>query len=647
MNSNVLRRIYKALIEMESIDKLAHDIVRKLFRGQVNYIVVIPPTGAREKLFDLLGDYRFYAAINATEASRFAVAKIERSYFKNETVFVTELARQWNVSITDDISAGVQLRVLVEKVKKKNLSPVLLIPRFHEAMNRLGEDFGAALRDLDKGSRLSTIVDFPVNRETLKAYWDADPNKKLFLNSDWGDSHVNIFLNGYTHGEVVELAKRNYEENNKSDDSYFIKADFLFKATGGLPELVDRLVIDIAEPSFEAYKLLIEAKSTDLCSGLFRWLDAPNSLTYTRLVAQSLSTPNPMNFTIGLHNHTWRKLLLGKDGLAGCKILSWACIDRLAVDEDQKYFLAVQSSVREGRFGEVAPQLSLLSRKNYPNWEIWTAVELLCRLSEAADPFLPESWAHTVKHLKALEDLARSTKNATVCSVVNQLGEEWESLIFLLSGFMPEKQPGKYPTLEQFVCADPSDDNALIYLKFLRRKLKMARQISKPYLAQKAVVELPESLFQVFCQMKFGISIWNCSEFSEDEINQIHRQIRAPYEPPKSGHSLGFYDMLCLNLVKSGTDQKLQSLVVDADELRRLSDIHNRGRNKTVHGTAGLVESDWDEYFEHCSELIDRAKSSLLGSDISIDLIEPIDLISELFVKLNQSRKSAADFAKS
>lgn len=618
---------------MESAVRMASEISRDLMRNQVNCIVIVPPKGAPEKLFDLLSDVGFHEQIHGKSCSELAIAKIERAHFRSEECFLLEAARQFGVSITEDVNAAIQLRLIVDKVAKKGRRPVLLVPRFHEAMERLGEDFGSALRELDKASCISTIVEFPVNHLTLKAHWDSDTNKGVFLNSDWGDSHQDMFLSGYTRDEVIKIAKQSSNNSWHLDDAFASKAEFLFDCTGGIPELVDHLVRRLNDSSFESYKMWVQSQSTNLCVRLLKWLDIPGSFTYTRLVASSLSKSNPTESKITLASHSWGRLLLGKDGLTGCKLLAWACINRLAESDEANYCLSIRNSIRDRRVSEYIPQLTYLSNKGSPNWEYWKFILLLSRFSCASDPFSPDLWLEASNHLKALENLADASRNKDMLVIVEKIVRDWHTLVARLSGFMKLKDRYKFNTLEQYICAELKEDDVVAYLAFLSLKLRIARQNPSPYLSLRSVVELPEALFQVFCKSKFKISIWNPPEFSCEDIERIKKLTNISYDSAKAGKSYGFMDMLCLNLLKS-TDQPLdQTLVRDEAEFRHLLEMYSKGRSITSHGTAGIVDSDWDDYYERCIQLVERAKIVLLGTDASINLLNPEVILMDLLKK--------------
>ena len=197
-------------------------------------------------------------------------------------------------------------------------------------MERLGEDFGTALRDLDKALRLTTVVELPVSLKMLKSRWETDPEKTPFLNSDWGQGHIEKILRGYSRDEINNLVR---ERGGTKEH-----ADFLFGATGGLPELVDRLIGRVSELDRRSYEKWVRSQAKNWCARLISWLDSPGHFTYTRLVAQSLSSSHAHHGPTSLASHPWKSILQGNDGRTSCMLLAWASIDHLADECDAKYF---------------------------------------------------------------------------------------------------------------------------------------------------------------------------------------------------------------------------------------------------------------------------------------------------------------------
>lgn len=603
----------------ESTRKLAEQIVKSWPNERVNYIIVAPPMSAPDRLFDLLGDAQFLRSMLGDSALPFAVARLARTTFSSEEKFVAGLAKQWNVSLEGDLNPIEQLNHITHEIIRGKRKPVLLVQRFHEAIERLSEDFGTALRDLDNAVYLTTVVELPISRKTLKLRWDADMGKAPFLNSDWGRGHTTKILKGYSLHEISNLV----EERGGTTEH----ATFLFSATGGLPELVDRLLCKVGEMDRDSYERWVRSKTT-LCDDLIKWLDAPGKFIYARLVAQSLSSSYPHDGPTSLSDHPWKEIIQGPDGKTCCKLLAWAAIDHLACKHDAKYVVSLTTAVQEGRRKEVVAQLAILANNSNPNWEIWKTLELLCRFHDAADPTSLDHWDKAAKYLSEIKSLAERTENLQVRSISQQL-EKWGALTQFMSNFLKEMKTRPNETLERFVCSEPgTEKKSELFLVLLNLRLKRASHLNALE-ALNAVISQPESLFQVYCQLKLAVCFWNYSGMDEMEASRIKITLKHPYNPPKKGATLGFFDMLCLNLVRCDAIPNQERLLLNDTEFHRFEMLY-KVRSEQVHNTTFVTPSDWIEYRDYCRELLGRLTNVLFGSTISIDLPEPMECFSQL-----------------
>jgi len=604
----------------EATKKLAEQIVKSWSGNHVNYIIIAPPMSGPENLFNLLGDTHYLKSVLGDLSSTFAIARLSRGNFRSEEIFVSALASKWQISRDGDLDPIDQLSYLTSEIKKSKRTPVLLIERFHEAMERLGEDFGTALRDLDKALRLTTIVELPVSLKMLKLRWETDPEKAPFLNSDWGQGHTEKVLKGYSRDEISNLVR---ERGGPKEN-----ADFLFAATGGLPELVDRLLGRVSELDRCSYEKWVRSQAKNWCDRLIKWLDYPGHFTYTRLVAQSLSMAYPHHGPTSLASHPWKDILQGTDGRTSCMLLAWASIDHLADERDAKYFALLTAAASQEEFRqEVMAQLGALAGGENLDRETFRALELLCRFQDAADPYSPDRWDIAAKHLSALRRLAEQTDNAQIRLSVDQLGE-WDGVTKLMSEFLQAKRNKPTETLEQFVCRKADVTKVRAFLTLLNLRLTRACRL-KPYHALKAVIEQPESIFQVYCTLKLEISSWDHSGLNEDDILEIRKVLGRSYDPPRKGRTLGFFDMLCLSLVKGRAVSQEERLVSDEKDLHSFETLY-KNRSEKVHSTALVSLADWNEYLTYCTRLLEQVRKALVGSSHSIELPEPMDCFSRL-----------------
>ena len=248
-----------------------------------------------------------------------------------------------------------------------------------------------------------------------------------------------------------------------------------------------------------------------------------------------------------------------------------------------------------------------------------------------------EHWNSAAKHLSDLKSLAERTEIMPVRLIARQL-EEWDALTQLISEFLTQKKTRPMETLEKFVCTRPDIANIRAFLALLNLRLNRASQLSA-YHALAAVIAQPESLFQVYSQLKLEICCWNYSGVCETDAPRIRETLRKPYTPPKNGQTLGFFDMLCLNLVKCDAIPNAERLVSNEDEFHRFEKLY-KVRSEQVHKTAFVSKSDWNEYRDHCRELLERLVNVLIGPNGSIDLPEPMECFSQLAASFAASDRS-------
>ena len=92
------------------------------------------------------------------------------------------------------------------------------------------------MRELEHSYGLSTVVELPVRLSRLRDRWEVTEGKEAFINSDFGQGHSMILLEGFTDEEVIEVV----QDNKLSDEI----AVFIQEWSGGMPELVRWLVRD-------------------------------------------------------------------------------------------------------------------------------------------------------------------------------------------------------------------------------------------------------------------------------------------------------------------------------------------------------------------------------------------------------------------
>jgi hypothetical protein len=425
-------------------------------------------------------------------------------------------------------------------------------------------------------------------------------------------------IKGYSLKEISDLVKI----RGGTDET----ANFIFSATGGLPKLVTPLIARVRGMSHNSFKHWVRSQTSRLSDPFFTWLDAKNSLVFTRLVANSLSSAYPRSSTTSLKDHPWKSIIEGQDGKAGCLILAWGCLDRFARNLDGKYFKSLTDTVMKGKLDETLIQLGELAHNENPNWEVWKALELLCRIHIAADPYSLNCWKKAAQYLDELTTLGDETNNSEIILVSKQLSK-WSNIIEFMTELEKTSGSEKMEALERYVCSPSEKTKVAAFISLLNLRQKRV-DTSNSDLALKGILTQPESIFQIYCREKLNVSWWSCEGMDEVEATKISDAWRQKYNPPKKNKSLCFFDLLCLSFVRLDSLVEQERLVTDAEEFRRFIEIFQKHRNAPSHGTTletSRSDSELKEYLEFCQELLTRLKNVLIGPDESIDLPEPME----------------------
>jgi hypothetical protein len=597
---------------------LAAEIVHSWEKRRSNFIIVAPPMSNIRTLFSEICDVDFLRSILGEQASNLAIAKLDTSDFKDDLAFARGVLQCWNLSkiCEEELDAVGLLNRGVSEIISSKRKPIVVVHRFHEALEKLGEDIGTALRNLEHDHGLKTVVELPVSLSCLRERWDATNDlKPPFLASDWGQGHSLKFLKGYNVGEILGLIPGKDEKIAK----------YIFSLTGGIPQLTDRLLEFQQYENVNALQAYAKSKASSLCERLITWIDKPNSDFYKRLVLLNLGRPNAIQGSTRLSDHDWKELLINRDGTNGCLMISWACGEKLAIESPiwlEEQLLSSFDKDGPADFCRLVDDL-IPSTKVFEDKK--TALKLLASFNASAGPYV-DDWQSAREISKQFGKLA-SASDSSVVGEAWDLIRLWLPLINFMCDFSYAKNRNQDIRIEEFSFHRDSVEEVSALLQLLNLRLEEAGTLN-PYLALKSVVEQPESLLQLYSYKVAKIRFWKFEGMSEAERVALSSLIKKPFRAPKIDSRLSFTEMLYLIFEKLEVIEKQNHLFSDHAEVLRIEKLYEE-RKKQVHSTAFASMDNWLQYEQICrSWLVILTK--IFKCDTSLNLPKPIEIFSKL-----------------
>lgn len=326
----------------ESSVATARRIVRSWVDGS-NTILVCPPLTDPTAMFDLLTDVKFYAECGVDPKS-LSVAKFRAGRIESPQSFIKGVVAQWDPEGAlnyDGIDVGGDLSKALKAVFDSYRIPVLLIEAFHQAVRALTWDVGTALRELQHGMKLRTVIELPVKLSTLRSRWIIEKDAHDFLASEFGQGHSTLILKGYTDREVTDLAaSRGLTEK---------QIVMILDQTGGVPDLANWLIRESQYCESPVDLIAVsEGGATDICYRFLKWLDAPGETSFLRTLSKMYHGES-LNATFAtINHHEWSTLLLNDVGFLRANIIGYAAARQLKINQDMSADLLSNCHPRGG-----------------------------------------------------------------------------------------------------------------------------------------------------------------------------------------------------------------------------------------------------------------------------------------------------------
>lgn len=601
---------------------LCKQIVESWLGARSNYIVVAPPMSGESDFVSLLAKRELHYEVLAEKISKFSLACLDSANFRNDLDFAWKVSSSWGVprKSSDIDDAVTVLESACNEVIARGSEPVLIVQRFHEALERLGESIGTALRNLEHTHRLKTVVTMPVKLTTLRERWELMGNGLTpFLASDWGQGHTTKLLSGYSKDEIEALIKqgRNAPE----------QAETLYKATAGYTQLVDRLIDDIGERKSRGLEAFLRSRSAELCQRLVRWLEAPNSSHAFKKALVNLEHPELYVKSVELIAcHDWAASIVNKNGDLNFKMVAWACQDFLARQPGHSWLPTLAGHIKRKDAKAAIALTEAISQIAGAHDTRWQSIEASLRLTRLGESFFSEDedWAALRLDINRLmEVLSNSSLGSKFLPALNQ----WSSLFIFLENYQLHKKVHPEIRLERYACESAEGDCIPLFLQFLSLRLIAAGSLTA-FQGIQSVVTMPESILQVYGFKRHNLIFWGNVGLAEKDSSEFQSFVGYAYRLENTilGHSdLAHLIAFFSSKYPGGT------LISDKERLRYVLDKYEL-RKELAHSTAFASVGDSKEYQAYCFSLLKDARADLEidGLELDIDLFFSI---SDLLMK--------------
>ncbi|WP_323143617.1 hypothetical protein [Massilia phyllosphaerae] len=573
-------------------EKLAREIVKSWSRSGSNYILIAPPLSNARSLLKRICETELITSVHGVDASvNYSVAELDTSDFKDDLTFALRVLRGWQImppkfSPHDD--AVSLLNFGTQCVIDKGYHPIIVIHRFHEALTKLGEDIGTALRNLEHDYNLSTVVELPVSITCLRQRWSVSLNAPPpFLASDWGQGHSEKFVKGLTQQEVAKLLP----EIPKRDEM----AKTIYSLTAGLPGLVDKLLVAAESRDPTGLTNFARSQASKLCVRLVQWVDKPGDDFFKRLLVKTVAHSNSNDIT-SLLDHDWADLFRKSEPSLGIQMLVWACNNEIMRDSASWYIQQMQECFIKGTPEDFDLLLDSVEIAKTDMDHGKYQLSILKRFSDAINPF-DADWVKVAKILDEFTGFCLSHESDSA-TYLNSYFSEWKILCKSMNSFRVEADKTGV-RLEQFSLSSGSNEITLALIDFLEIRLNFAKNNFTPYVAMKSVVEMPETILQIYSYLVCGIRFWDFDTGNEYDVKKISQLIHMDFKMPRPRAQLSFFEILCLIYVKTQDISAQSRLFQTFEEFSNIQKIYEE-RKRQVHSTALIEHIDWTAYEKFC-----------------------------------------------
>lgn len=596
---------------------LSEEIIKSWIKKKSNYIIICPPMSNSYLFFRSLTNPSLIKKVLGEDSSKLAIAILDNQDFKNEITFAKKVCQCWGIgeSCANTNDATETLNYASSEISNRGKIPVLVIKRFHDALVKLGEDFGSTLRNLEHDYALKTVVELPVGISTLRTRWEQD-NRQMtpFLVSDWGQGHTHKLLKGYDKNEIEEILR----DKNLHND---MPALFL-SMTAGLHGIVDNLLQDLDGKNPRNLNQFCISRAKDLCGGICDWFEGSNSEYYKKAFIDFIDDKEKNKNLSIIRSHDWSDLLVDKRGDLKFNLLSFqirAVINnKLNASDDLE---KIRGFVEKSNFQKVS---QLLEYKSNINLQLGDDISYGLELSDLCHELNNiynnyPNWENIGNKIDSIYLIETHINN-----ILKPDLDCWKNISKLLSKYFVQKGIDPKLRIEQFIC-ESSDIEISDFLLLLQVRINDADK-QEPFYALQGIISHPESLLQLYCYKKFGIKFWDF-EGIDHSPEEIARFINRSFKMPSKGATLGFAELMFISTFIA-VEKNVNNALVDSFEKMESYLRMYELRKDQVHSTAFIKPSDWYEYRDFCSGMVSEVCVSL-----GFGKLKQLILPKDIFVK--------------
>jgi len=599
-----------------SYRKTALQIASAWRTGGANFILVAPPLSLSEHIFLLLQDKSIQEECGL-DIDSLAIAFLPPSSYSTSKEFVYRVLRLWEVDInidSDDREVMDLLEEAIEALESQGRTPIILLPQFHKAVERLSWTLGSRLRELEVSYGLCTVVEVPVPLSQLRDRWEVIEGKETFICSDFGQGHSMLAPTGFNDHEILSIMK-----HAQVNPEY---ARIIQSWSGGVPELVTWLIREAKQAnSVEELEVLARAGSVEQCQRFIGWLDAPNSKFFKELVsAVWLRTATPDQYS-ALREHDWRAVLVDSQGNLKSNAIGFACMNSGGASLTQ-VLASIGKALEHNEVEQTKSLVDGLSdalRKDQ-RIKIIEAVIPLCISAQRLSP----NWDMIEKNAKLGSKLTKKSPHPQGVQISLQINTwyEFAKHIGAMTRATERNKDKDWRLSDSLSGRENVHTNAAVQLILYR--ISEANKLADANIALKSVLELPEQILQIYCGRKLNLSVWHAPDFSSDEIEQVQNLWQqGTYRIPLEGARLSLVDLVYFGWVRMQKIDVQERLFDNFSELKDWHTTYETARNQPAHSITFESEKSWRDFCSRTTELSNRLSRSLTGQsskDLQPDL---------------------------
>ena len=611
----------------KSYTNVAKEIVTSWSGIGGNYVLVAPPLTDPEYVFKKLNDVSFYEQCDL-DPEKFAVAYLRQVSYQTSEEFVRRVMKMWDVNVdADDVEyqndALDILQDAIEILEEQGRTPVILLPQFHKAIEKLTWSLGARLREMEINYGLCTVVELPVPLSRLRGRWEMNPEKETFICSDFGQGHSMILLSGYQRDEVQTLVEQ-------SDIPQKYLQDYLEKIqlwSGGIPALVSWLIrVAQRSKSIEDFEIVARKGSVEQCRRFLNWLDAPGEDYYKRRISSIWQEVASDEERTEVRDHDWKDVLIDRDGHVCSAAIGFACSN--IIGGNCKQSLAyISNAVTEGIIAKVDALVNGLSEACRTE-ESLKYILVTIPVWRLAYGFSPD-WVSIEKASKRAENQLDRDENISAKNLASAL-KSWHNFAKGINDFnrlVDNNKEKGWRLTDSLSGRGKGKDSPLAAIQLVLYRLYEADKIKDSNAALKSVLEIPEQILQIYCGRKLQIPVWEAPEFEDDVIEAVRELWEAgKYRVPNKGSRLGFSDLLYIGWVlMSRLDQK-DRLFQEFSDINYWKLTYDEIRNQPAHSITFESKKQWQDFYSRCLALTDQLAKTLTGKT-SDEALPKLDVI--------------------